>query len=116
MADWHDIDSVRDDWIDAPLNDDVLTELLAVAKTQVMAYARKVHRTAYEAAIEAEEVWDVPDELRLAQRRHVENMWNAGRVDTGGGIGSDDFVMKPHPIDWHVKQLIRPRRGVPRAR
>lgn len=116
MAEWHDIDSVRDDWIDAPLDDDVLAELLAVAKGDVMAYAFKSDREAYEAATE-EEPYDVPDRLRLAQRRQSENIWNAGRVDASGGIGDGgDFVMKPHPLDWHVKQLVRPRRAVPRVR
>lgn len=115
MTTWHDIDSVRDDWIDAPLNDDVLGELLITARGDVMAYAFKSDRDAYDAATE-EEPYEVPDRLRFAQRKQAENLWNAGRVDTSGNVGDGEYTYQPHPLDWHVKQIIRPRRAVPRVR
>jgi hypothetical protein len=115
MAEWHDVESVRDQWVDAPLDDELLDELLENAKGQVIAYAFKSVREAYEAATE-EEPFDVPANLRLAQRRQTENLWTAGNVDSGGAMGEDTFVRTPHPLDWHVKQIIRPRSAVPRVR
>lgn len=115
MADWYDIDQVREDWISAPLNDDVLQELLDEAERQVIAYAPKRYRLAYEAAT-VEEPFIVPGNLRYAQRRQCENLFNAGRVDASGSVGEGSFVMTPHPLDWHVKQIIRPRTAVPRVR
>jgi len=108
---WHDLDTIHEEWVNAPLDDGVLGELLEVAKGQVIAYAPKSVR----AALDVPEA-EVPANLRLAQRRHVENMWNAGRVDTSGGQGEGDFIVRPHPLDWHVKALIRPKTAVPRVR
>lgn len=113
MTTWHDIESIRGEWVDAPLDDGVLAELLDVAKDAVMAYAFKSDRVAYETELED---YDVPARLRMAQRRHAENIWNAASVDSSGGGGEGDFVAQPHPLDWHIKQLIRPRGGVPRVR
>lgn len=117
MADWHTTETAAAEWSDAVGvgDDDVLEELLEVAKEQVMAYAFKSDREAYEAATESEP-YDVPLRLRRAQLRQAENMWNAARVDSAGEIGEGSFVSSPHPLDWHIKQLIRPRRAVPRVR
>lgn len=117
MADWYDVETLRDEWISAPLEDELIEQLLDVAKGDVMAYAFTSDRTAYEEATE-EEPFDVPERLRYAQKRQVENLWNAGRVDPNGSIGPDGqtFTMTPHPLDWHIKQIIRPRRAVPHAR
>lgn len=117
MAEWHTAASAYDEWADAVAvaDEDVLTELLEVAKEQVMAYAFKSDREAYEAANE-EAPYDVPLRLRRAQIRQAENMWNAARVDSSGEIGEGSFVSSPHPLDWHIKQLIRPRRAVPIVR
>jgi hypothetical protein len=106
---------LRDQWVDAPEDDELLEELLENAKQQVIAYARKSVREAYEAATD-EEPFDVPANLRLAQRRQVENLWTAGKVDTSGNMGPDSFVRTTHPLDWHVKQIIRPRSAVPIVR
>lgn len=40
-------------------------------------------------------------------------MWNAGIVSPGGEFGEGEFTMSTHPLDWHVKQLLRPKRAVP---
>lgn len=59
----------------------------------------------------------IPDRYALAQFTQAKNTWNAGRVDANGGIGDGgDFVMRPMPLDWHVKQILRPKRGRPRVR
>ncbi len=39
MADWHTLASARSQWDGAPLDDDVLTSLLEIAKSEVIAYA-----------------------------------------------------------------------------
>ena len=60
---------------------------------------------------------NIPTRYALAQLMQAKNMWNAGRVDASGGIGDGgDFVIRPVPLDWHVKQLLRPKRGAPRVR
>lgn len=110
MASWHTIETARDEWIDAPLDYDALTELLAISRQQVVRYAPALAETDPPTPDEC------PDNYRYGQLRQAENLFNAARVDSNGGEGSGEFVVRPHPLDWVVKQILRPRRGVPRVR
>lgn len=113
MTVWHDIDSARDQWQDAPDDDEILDEILDVARGQVIAYSP----TKKADPIVAPDSSEVPVAYRLAQIRQATNLWTAGSVNPDGGFGDGGtFVMTPHPLDWHVKQIIRPKRGRPRVR
>lgn len=113
MTTWHDEESARANWDDAPYDDEQLAELLEVARGQVVAYSP--HRKS-DAAVQPESD-EVPVAYRLAQIRQAQNLWRAGTVDATGGIGDgSDFVIRPHPLDWHIKQIIRPKGGRPRVR
>lgn len=111
MATWYDIDSARADWIDAPLNDDTLQALLDVSKQQVIAYAPRLP-----VPVDPEAPVEVPANYRYYQLMQATNIWNAGRVDASGGVGEGEFVIRPHPLDWQIKQGLRPRRAVPHVR
>lgn len=111
MASWHDIESARNQWVDAPLDDAALVQLLEVAKGQVIAYAP--------ALPEPGEGDDpaIPEHYRVGQLMQARNIWNAQKVDAAsGGMGEGEYVVRPHPLDWMVKQVLRPRKGVPRVR
>lgn len=115
MAQWHDPESAQANWEDAPYDADELQELLDVARGQVVAYSP--HKKA-DPIVAAGSV-DVPVEYRLAQLRQARNIWAAQNVDSSGGIGDGgDFELRPvtHPLDWHVKQIIRPKGATPRVR
>ena len=117
---WHDVLSAREEWVDAPDDDSILGELLSIAAEQVMAYAPASLREEFEGEVgddEWPEGWSNPPiAFRRAQLMHAKNMWTADRVDSGGTFGDGEFQVRPHPLDWHVKQLIRPRTAVPRVR
>jgi len=69
------------------------------------------------APAEPDNVEDIPARYALGQFLQAKNMWNAGRVDASGGLGDGEgFVMRPTPLDWHIKQVLRPKRGAPRVR
>lgn len=105
MATWHDIDSIRLAWSDADQIDDALLgELLEVARDAVVAYAPALSD---EGAL--------PTRYRLGQMVHVKNLWNASRVTASGDLGGDTFEIQPRPLDWHVKQILRPAQGVPKV-
>jgi hypothetical protein len=116
MTTWHDIESARDEWVDAPLDDDVLGELLDIAEQQVVAYAPALPEPTDEELEDSGWTQPIPAAWRRAQLTQARNIWNAAKVDPSGGVGDDTFVLRPHPLDWHVKQLLRPRKGVPRVR
>lgn len=115
MAHWHTTSSVRAEdahgrvlWLDAEsIHDETLAAILHVAMTQVNAYAPLAYPDASD---------DVPETFRYAQLQQAINLYNAGRVDANGGVGDGgDFVMRPHPLDWHIKAIIRPKVGRPRV-
>jgi hypothetical protein len=101
---WATLAITRSQWIDSrTIDDDVLYEILQVAKTQVLDYAPALAAAAA-----------VPTHYRMAQISQARNIYNGSIVDaTNGDIGSDTFTIRPFPLDWQIKQLLRPRRGVP---
>ena len=111
MANWYNIAEARESWIDAPEDDELLQELLDVAQTSIVAYAPKIEPAPDE---ETEQV--IPTTYRYAHLQQPKNLWNAGRVDNSGGVGDEGYVFRPHPLDWVIKQILRPRRAVPRVR
>ena len=103
---WHTVDSARELWVDAEtISDDLLDMLLDVARDQVIVYAP---------CLADPDV--IPTRYAYGQLRQTQNLWNAGRVDGDGQVGDGGFVFRPHPLDWHVKQILRPRHGRPRVR
>ena len=103
-AEWATLAITRSQWIDSrTIDDDVLYEILQVAKTQVLDFAPSLAAAAA-----------VPTHYRMAQISQARNIYNGSIVDaTNGDIGSDTFTIRPFPLDWQIKQLLRPRRGVP---
>lgn len=100
---WHDIDSARDQWADAPLEDNLLEELLEIAQEQVLAYAP---------ALPADYI-GYPTSYRWAQLMQARAIWGA-TVSDGENIGPDGFAIPaPTPLDKHVRQMLRPRKAVP---
>lgn len=109
MAEWLTGDEARTRWRDAPADDVYLAELLEVAKAQVLAFGPKSTADAI-----AADPTTVPDAYRLAQLAQMRNVWNAVKTDPSSqGIGDEGFVIRPFPMDWTVKNLIRPVRAVP---
>lgn len=99
---WHTVDSARLEWVDAASIDDLrLHMILELARQQVTAYAP---------ALAVDE--RPPANYRHGQLMQAQNLFNAGRAE-GGGESGDDFVLRPFPLDWMVKQTLRPKTGVP---
>lgn len=100
---WHTLDSARAEWADAePLSDLRLFQLLELARQQVVAYAPTLAEDA-----------SVPTNYRQGQLMQARNLLNAAQVDPSGAIGEDTFALRPYPLDWMVKQVLRPQRAVP---
>src|SRR5688500_6880490 len=111
MATWHTVESARDEWPDAPTDygdggDDSLESLLAVAREAVVAYAPAVE----------EALTDIPDGYRAAQLMQARNVWNSTKVSTSGDFDGGQYgISASYPLDWQVRQLIRPKQGRPRV-
>jgi hypothetical protein len=99
---WHTLDTAREAWTDAPYEDDELQELLDVARVQCLTYAPGEPTSQM-----------VPLRYRMAQLMQARNLWNASRQDPGGEIGGEGFAVRVFPMDWAVKNLLRPKSAVP---
>lgn len=122
MATWHTVASIRLVWDDAhQIEDSLLEELLEVAKSAIIAYAPTPSEEFPGLTLDDwEDAWDgewgdesenIPARFRVAQMSHTKNLWNAVRVGADGSQGGDTFEIQPRPLDWHVKQMLRPARG-----
>lgn len=100
---WYTVDDARDDWPDAPASDARVAQLLDLAKLQVLDFAPALPVAA-----------PPPVNYRAGQLQQARNIWNAGRANPStGDFGQDGFTLTVHPLDWHVEQLLRPKKGVP---
>lgn len=59
------------------------------------------------------EVQDIPDGWRIAQLLQARNIWNSGKATPSGDFDGGQYSLTTFPLDWQVRQLIRPKRGVP---
>lgn len=103
-SEWHTLDTARHEWADAEhLPDATLYQLLEDVREQVLDFAPAL-------AVDA----TVPPRYKRGQLMQARNSWNAARVDPAtGGDGEETFIIRPFPLDWSIKQVLRPRRGIP---
>ena len=104
---WHNVTSARDALGDGgPSDDGDLYRLLEVARDQVEAFAPVLAAGAA-----------VPERYRAAQlmqARAVQNAYVSNgdqQTDLGGGL-----IVSVRPLDWNVKQLLRPKSATKVAR
>lgn len=120
-------------WPDAPMaNLEVCDLILDTAREQVIAYAPDPEEsgervscllaeigysdTAIAAVLDLLELDPPADPIKryvYAQLGQAVNLWNAGRVDSGGEAGMDSFTFTPRPLDKTIRQIIRPTKGAP---
>lgn len=99
---WQTLDAARTQWPDAPYDDAQLFDLLDIARGQVTAYAPTLAEGA-----------PTPTTFKRAQLMQARNLWNATKDNGQQEIGAEGFVVRIVPLDWHVRQLLRPKRAVP---
>lgn len=107
VSGWHTMSSARALWIGAPVDDVDLYELLTVARDQVLDFAP---------ARFSEPGAEVPVRFKRAQLMQARNIWNASKKDEQDQMGGEGFTVTVWPMDWSVKNLIRPKRGLPEVR
>lgn len=107
-------------WGPGAPDDGTLAQLLAVSWAQCVAYAPlpAVPDLAdlFESALTGDETVEaIPVGHREAHYQQARNIWNASTKSPSGDFGPDGMTIAFHPLDWHVKQLLRPRRAVPKV-
>lgn len=116
LVGWHTVETIRANdtetgspvWAEAAdIPTDLLTDLLFIARDSVVAFAP--------ALPEDTPSGKCPVAYRHAQFMQTRNLWNATEVDSGGGFGDGEYTIRPMPLDWIIKQILRPKTAVPVA-
>lgn len=116
MATWYSADTPQSEerWLEAWGGIDAPTGELGrfiteVAKEDVIAYAPTP--LTEEDAAELENT--PPSRYVMAQLQQAKNLWNAGRAQQDGQVGTEGYNFTPRPLDKTLRALIRPKTGVP---
>lgn len=89
-------------WADAPADPDALTLYLTAAYGQCVEFAPAL-------AVDA----PVPANYRLAQVLQARALQRSTVAGSGDQMGGDGFTVTVFPMDWNVKNLLRPTKGTP---
>lgn len=115
-TDWHTVDSVRTPsepgepapWEDAEhIPTASLNDVLNVAREQVLEFAPALPPEIVEAG-------KCPASYRVAHLMQARNLWNATEPDRSA-YGDDGFSIPARPLDWIVRQMLRPKTPIPVA-
>ena len=102
---WMNLDQTRGMWSGAnQMTDELLWDALNLSKQQVLEFAPALADDA-----------PIPDSYRSAQWKQAKNLWNANKANpSSGDTGDPDgFSLTIYPLDWQIRQILRPKRGVP---
>ena len=101
MDGWLTLEQARVLWPQAPDEDAVLFMLLESAKAACIAFAPVLPAGMI-----------VPVSYRQAQFQQARASWLAMSATMDASVGDNDFAVTVFPLDWNVKQLLRPK-GLP---
>ena len=116
-ATWATPEVARKYWRDAPADDAVLVTYLSAARVACLTFAPLPvdASTGY-----GEDPYggygggdEIPDNYLLAQVMQARNTWNSGKAAPGdGAFDGGGFGISSMPLDWQIKQLLRPQRAL----
>lgn len=103
---WNTLEEARAVWRDAPANDETLTLYLESAHSACLAFAPALPEP------EEGEEPVIPEAYKLAEIQQARNLFNATKASAGGDFDGSSYGIVARPLDWHVQQLLRPKRAV----
>lgn len=128
---WHTLDSARQAWSSAPDDDPQLYRLLETARVQCAAYAPKLtgqvststamtvapdpENAGYYVLVEPGSTSTAPRppvNYKQAQLLQARGIWQSTMANVRDQSGPDQFPVTVFPMDWTVKALLRPKRGL----
>jgi hypothetical protein len=110
MATWYTVEEAQTDWLDAPHGDEdedaLLQSYLDAAQEAILAFAPARYSATPTPT-------DPTEGMRRAHLMQAQNLWNATAASPSGNFDNGSFGLSTFPLDWQVKQLVRPHRGLP---
>ncbi|MBX9243416.1 hypothetical protein ICW40_01170 [Actinotalea ferrariae] len=100
---WVTPQEAMDQWADAPDDLTVLASYLQAAYEQCVAFLPA-------GTWPVDGVTTIPERWKLAQIMQARALYRSGLAGDGNQIGVDGLQVTVFPMDWTVKNLLRPRR------
>lgn len=97
-------ETARPLWRDTPADDAAAALYLNAAAEQCFAYAPPLPA--------GTPVGMVPETWFLAIVMQARNIYNAGKAAPSGDFDGSGYGVVTFPLDWQVKSLLRPQRGL----
>lgn len=109
LVGWVDTDdpSIVEEWRDMPDDEAVATRYLASAHQQCLDF---LPHKRVDGALVPDVPTVVPETYRLAQILQARALYNSVITGPGDALGPEGQSVTVHPMDWSVKNLLRPRR------
>lgn len=106
LVGWIDTDdlSVMDEWRDAPSDPVVLGRYLGAAYEQCLDFLP--HNADGQPVVQV----PAPERYKLAQILQARALYNSVISGPGDRFGADGMTVTVFPMDWTVKNLLRPKR------
>jgi len=105
---WVETDTDLTTWMDAPDDDLVLASYLMAAYEQCLAFLP--YTVDKETGVRSAIVPDpVPERFVLAQLMQARALYRSGIAGSDDAIGPDGLSVTVFPMDWTVKNLLRPK-------
>jgi len=100
---WVDTETDIEGWADAPADDAELARLLRASYEQCVQFLPHVGGV-------PQVPEDVPARLVQAQIMQARALYRSTLAGAGDQIGADGMAVTVFPMDWTVKNLLRPKR------
>lgn len=105
---WVDTDTDLDEWRDAPSDENTLARYLGAAYGQCLDFLP--HQRDAAGVLQPVVPSPVPERLKLAQIMQARALYNGVITGADDRQGVEGIGVTVFPMDWSVKNLLRPRR------
>jgi len=82
---------------------------------ELTTYLLSAYEACVEFAPELEDGAEIPESWRLAQVMQARAQMRALTAGRDDNLAADGLTVTVYPLDWNVRQLLRPKRGRPRV-
>jgi len=114
---WVETTTDLEDWADAPLDADALARYLGAAYEQCLDFLPYITVSVTDPVTgEVTETFEpvipttIPERFVLAQVFQARALYRSALAGSGDAIGADGLSVTVFPMDWTVKNLLRPKR------
>lgn len=106
---WLTLEQARQSWSDAPKDDLTLAMVLLNSKTECARFLAAANGGSLPLPVGAAP----PTHWVGGQLLQAQAIWQVAQTNADDQIGTEGFGVRVFPLDWNIKQILRPKSAVP---